>query len=83
VIDNNVYWDTRAGTNGANLKFSGATLAQWETRGHDTNSIVTDPLFIDALKDDFQIKANSPALKHGFTPIALRDIGIRPKGWRN
>lgn len=77
VIDGNLYWDTRAAGDTAKMKFSNATLAQWKARGHDTNSIVGDPMFVDAAKNDFRLKANSPALKMGFKPIDLRTVGVR------
>jgi hypothetical protein len=82
VIGNNLYWDTRAGTNATQLKFSGASWEQWRARGHDTNSVIADPLFSGAREGDFPLKANSPALKHGFKPIDLAGVGVRPKSRR-
>lgn len=79
VIDNNVYWDTRLATNSAKLKFSGAALEQWRARGHDTNSVLADSLFLNPLQGDFRLKPESPALKLGFKPIDLSGIGVRPK----
>jgi len=82
VIDGNVYWDARAAGNTTKMKFSNATFEQWHARGHDTNSLLADPLFVDAAKNDFRLKADSPALKLGFKPIGLRSVGVREKAER-
>jgi parallel beta-helix repeat protein len=79
VIDNNVYWDTRVGTNVEKMKFSSAPLEQWQARRHDTNSLVADPLFVGAAKNDFRLRPDSPALKLGFKSIDPAVVGIRPK----
>ncbi len=76
IIDRNIYWKPN-GTNQANMKFSGATFEQWGVRGHDTNSLITDPRFVDGMKANFRLRNDSPASKLGFKPIALRGIGIR------
>ena len=83
VIDGNIYWNTRTGTNAAQMKFSGATLQQWRARGHDTNSIIADPLFRDPSRDDFRLQHDSPALKRGFEPIDLSAVGIRATAKRD
>lgn len=52
---------------------------EWETwlaMGHDKNSIIADPLFVDADKDDYRLKADSPAFKLGFKPIPVEKIGL-------
>ncbi|HMJ05073.1 MAG TPA: right-handed parallel beta-helix repeat-containing protein, partial [Chthoniobacterales bacterium] len=82
VIDHNLYWDTRAAGDVTKMKFSNATLDQWKARGHDTNSVIADPLFVDAAKFDFRLKPNSPALKLGFKPIDLTGVGVRPRATR-
>jgi hypothetical protein len=79
VIDRNVYWDMPANGDVTKMKFSNATFEQWKARGHDTNSIIADPLFVDAAKHDFRLKPNSPALRLGFKPIDLSGVGVRPK----
>jgi hypothetical protein len=80
VIERNIYWDTRA--NAAGLRFNNGGLDQWQARGHDTNSVVTDPLFIDARNAHFQLKPESPARKAGFKSIDLAGVGVRPKAAR-
>ncbi len=83
VIDHNLYWDTRAGTNTAKLRFSNASLEQWQARGHDTNSLIADPQFLSARESNFRLAGQSPALKRGFKPIDLTGVGVRSKTSRN
>jgi len=73
VMDNNIYFDTRS----TNITFAGGTLDQWRARGHDTNSLIADPLFVAPQKADFRLKKNSPALKRGFKPLDPTDAGTR------
>ncbi|MCX6901276.1 MAG: right-handed parallel beta-helix repeat-containing protein [Verrucomicrobia bacterium] len=49
--------------------------ASWQAAGNDTNSLVADPLFVNAKKDDYRLKKNSPAFKLGFKPIPVENIG--------
>jgi hypothetical protein len=76
TIDRNTYFAARPG---AKLDFKGATLEQWRARGHDKNSILADPLFVNPKSFDFRLRTNSPALKIGFKPIDLSTVGPRPK----
>jgi parallel beta-helix repeat protein len=76
VIDGNLYWDTRW-TGNTQPKFSDASLEQWKARGHDTNSVFADALFVDAAKGDFHFQPNSPATRMGFKPIDISSMGVR------
>ena len=80
VIDHNCYFDTRSAAAPENLKFSDVTLEKWRARGHDTRSVIADPLFVAPDKFDFRLRKNSPALARGFKPIDLTTVGVRPKG---
>jgi parallel beta-helix repeat protein len=77
VIDGNTYFDTRLAADTNGLKFAGLPLAQWRERGHDQHSVIADPQFISPEKGDFALKSASPALKNGFHPIDLSQVGIR------
>ncbi|MCC6233554.1 MAG: right-handed parallel beta-helix repeat-containing protein [Verrucomicrobiales bacterium] len=79
VIDRNLYFDTRLKDDPAGLKFSGATWEAWRARGHDTHSVIADPMFRDAAKRDLRLRDGSPALALGFRPIQLDDVGPRKK----
>ena len=74
VMENNIYFDTRSTTN---ITFAGGTLEQWRARGHDTNSIIADPLFVAPKKADFRLKKDSPALQRGFKAVDPADVGPR------
>jgi hypothetical protein len=47
----------------------------WQSLGFDTHSLVANPLFVNAAKDDYRLQRNSPALKLGFKPIPVDKIG--------
>jgi parallel beta-helix repeat protein len=47
----------------------------WQATGNDRNSLVADPRFVDAEKDDYRLRADSPAWKLGFKPIPVEKIG--------
>ncbi|GMV98962.1 MAG: hypothetical protein AMXMBFR84_01020 [Candidatus Hydrogenedentota bacterium] len=73
VINNNCYWDT----SGKGFTFANATLDEWRARGHDVNSIIEDPLFINAEARDFSLKPESPAINTiGFAPIDTSKVGL-------
>lgn len=64
-------------------------MADWremsgrEGDAYDANSLVADPLFVDAVHDDYRLRPDSPALKLGFVPIPVDRIGIRKTGTTN
>jgi len=76
-MDWNIYFDARPEASSDAMRFAGATLKQWRERGHDRNSLLADPLFIAPRQNDFRLQPNSPALKFGFRPIDLSQVGIR------
>jgi len=47
----------------------------WQMAGADSHSVIADPCFVDAEHGDFTLKPDSPALKLGFEPIPLGEIG--------
>jgi hypothetical protein len=71
VMDANCYWNAAG-----DVDFKGATLAEWQARGHDMHSVVADPKFADPASRDFRLQADSPALTLGFKPIDLTRVGL-------
>jgi hypothetical protein len=72
-MDKNCYWDA----SGREVKPIGKSMAEWQKQtGHDKNSIIADPLFINAKNYDFHLKPNSPALKVGFKPFDYSKAGV-------
>jgi len=76
TLDRNVYFDARPNASVEKM-FKGGSFADWQKRGHDTNSVVADPQFENVAKLDFRLKPTSPALKLGFKPIDLSTVGPR------
>jgi parallel beta-helix repeat protein len=76
----NVYWDGRFVGNDPEkaIRFGPWTIEEWRKHGQDLNSIVADPLFVDPEKGDFTLKSDSPALKLGFSPIDVSNVGPHP-----
>ena len=70
-MDHNLYYNTT----GNPVTFAGASLEEWRKGGHDGNSIVADPLFVDAAKRNFTLRPESPAFKLGFRNIDLSTVG--------
>jgi len=68
----NCYWNT----SGKEVKPAGMTFKEWQERGHDTDSIIADPMFVDAENFDFRLRPNSPALKTGFKPFDYSKAGV-------
>ncbi|MEO6035459.1 MAG: right-handed parallel beta-helix repeat-containing protein [Verrucomicrobiota bacterium] len=74
--DGNVYFDSR--TNGVeNLNFPGG-WEKWRAGGYDEHSLIADPRFASTNLAEGRLEADSPALKLGFKPIDLKDVGPRP-----
>ncbi len=61
---------------GAPIEFMGKSLAEWQKAGHETGSVVADPLFVDGAADDFRLKTGSPALALGFQPFDESKAGV-------
>jgi len=62
TFDYNLYYYN----GGAPGLMNNGTWAQWQSSGHDTHSIVADPLYVNASAYNFAIQSGSPAI--GATP---------------
>ncbi|MCC6446352.1 MAG: right-handed parallel beta-helix repeat-containing protein [Armatimonadetes bacterium] len=72
TIDRNLYWDYA----NPSPTFFGLSFDEWKSKGRDRNSLVADPLMVNALRYDFRLKPGSPASQVGFTPIDISRIGL-------
>jgi hypothetical protein len=71
VSGNNDYWST-----GGPVTFVSRNLAEWQAAGHEQNSQVADPLFVDPGNNDFRLRPESPALAMGFKPFDFNKAGV-------
>jgi parallel beta-helix repeat protein len=55
--------------------FPDGPFATWQAAGHDQNSVIADPLFVDAEHFNFALRPSSPALKTGFRAIDMSKVG--------
>ena len=74
LVDRNLYWTAA----GSPLRFAGMRWVDWQTRGHDTHSLVADPLFRDPAGGHFTLPADSPAIGLGFRRGNIEAAGPRP-----
>ena len=61
---------------GEPFDFAGNTLEQWQAAGHELGSIIADPKFKNPAEYDFELAADSPALKLGFKPFDYTKAGV-------
>ncbi len=47
---------------------------EWLAAGLDTQSVFADPRFVDAARDDFALRDDSPAFKLGFEQLNLAEV---------
>ncbi|MCS7252852.1 MAG: right-handed parallel beta-helix repeat-containing protein [Armatimonadota bacterium] len=73
AFERNLYWRE----DGGEIRFGNLTWKQWQDKGMDKDSIIADPMFVDAAKYNFKLREQSPALKLGFEPIDLSEVGPR------
>ncbi|MFH1921232.1 MAG: LamG-like jellyroll fold domain-containing protein [Planctomycetota bacterium] len=70
VFDHNVIWHGGLPIEvELDAKRTYRSLLEWQAAGHDRNSIVADPGFVDAANDDYRLRPDSPAFGIGFQNI--------------
>ena len=77
LINHNVYWDARRGTNAMAYHFTDVHLPDWRAAGHDRDSRFADPLLRDREHPERGLRPASPAHELGFHDIDLRGVGPR------
>ena len=79
-VDHNLYFQTQGKPIQVHIGHPKGVVSfqEWRQLGFDTHSIVADPLFVDAPKDDYGLRLESPAFRLGFKPIDLSQVGPRP-----
>jgi len=68
--DFNLFWDV----SGKQPLLGKPTWEAWQALGLDVKSVFADPLFVDAAKDNYDLKPDSPALKLGFVKLDLSRV---------
>lgn len=69
-FERNLYW-----RDGGPIRFGDLTWHDWQARGMDNGSVIADPLFTNPGLNDFTLRPDSPALKLGFQPYDLGQVG--------
>ena len=52
-----------------------AQFVEWQKHGEDEHAVVADPLFVNPAKDDYRLQPGAPALRRGFKPLPIAQIG--------
>jgi hypothetical protein len=71
-LTRNLYWRTDGKPI---VGWNNTPWPDWQAKGHDVDSRVADPMFVDAERFDFRLKPGSPAEKLGIQPIDLTGVG--------
>ncbi|MBM4044668.1 MAG: hypothetical protein FJ279_06100, partial [Planctomycetes bacterium] len=48
----------------------------WQADGWDAHSLIAAPRFVNPDKDDYRLRPDSPALKMGFQPLPIEQMGL-------
>ena len=71
-MQNNLYWDTST----TDPDFADVGFEDWQALGRDAGSTLADPKFVAPQEYDFRLQPGSPALKAGFTPFNVDEVGL-------
>ncbi len=78
LCDYNVYYNPALELKEVKFGSKDVPLDVWrETFGKDRHSVYSDPMSRDAANHDYTLLPGSPALKMGFEPIDVSEIGPR------
>jgi len=72
--DGNVYWCSGGAV--TNTAFMGKDFVTWQQGGNDRHGVIADPLFVDPERGDWNLHADSPALKAGFKSFDWKAAGV-------
>lgn len=77
-FNRNVYWPgTNAVVRMQNGRKGCPSWASWQAAGEDVDSVVADPLFVDAARHDYRLRPESPAFKRGFVELPYAKMGLQ------
>jgi hypothetical protein len=71
-LSHNLYWRTDGKPI---VGWNNTPWKDWQAKGHDVDSLIADPMFVDPAKFDFRLRPGSPAEKLGIQPIDLTGVG--------
>jgi hypothetical protein len=74
-IDRNLLWHAGRPIHTGQKKDGVDAWAAWQATGMDRHSVIADPQFVDPARDDYRLRATSPAFALGFKPIPVEKIG--------
>jgi len=70
--DNNLYWNINYPNNFDIIK--DVDFKSWQEKGYDNNAVSADPMFVNAVKGNYKVKDNSPALNLGFKNFPMDEF---------
>jgi len=73
TAEKNLFWTL----DGSPVTYKGQRLETLQRVGQNLDTVIADPLFLDAAGGDFSLRTDSPALQTGFRPFEWRVAGPR------
>lgn len=84
VTDYNIWWPAEGSANRFHSGYTDYTWAGYQTAtSQGANSLIADPLFVDAANDDYHLTSGSPPIDAGTDPGTSwtdLDLNMRPAG---
>jgi parallel beta-helix repeat protein len=72
AVDSNIYWNSAK----QKVTFPDGNRGLWKAKGHDLQSIIADPGFVNAEKYDFHIKNRKLTDSIAFKPFDYNEAGV-------